>query len=173
MPRQMRGWILFTTLTVSLMTCAHAAEVPPPEPFGKTADGTAVEIYTLTNSHGVTARIMTRGATLVSLTAPDRDGNLADIVLGFDDVSGYAGDGNQYFGCTTGRVCNRIAKGKFKIGDHEYTLAINNEPNSLHGGVERSLDKVVYRARAGRSAGGDTGDPLPLHKPRWRRGFPR
>lgn len=129
------------------MTPANAADVAPPEPFGQTADGTAIEIYTLRNSNGVTARLMTRGATLVSLTAPDKNGQMTDILLGFDDVSGYEGDGNQFFGCTTGRVCNRIAKGKFKLGDKEYTLAINNEPNSLHGGVKRSLDKVIWKAK--------------------------
>jgi aldose 1-epimerase len=147
MLRLMRGWTVTTTLIFTMMTSFAAAEVSPPEPFGKTADGADVEIYTLKNANGVTARMMTRGATLVSLLAPDRDGKLADILLGFDDVSGYEGDGNQYFGCTTGRVCNRIAKGKFTLGDKEYTLAINNEPNSLHGGVQRSLDKVVWKAK--------------------------
>ncbi|MEZ6058044.1 MAG: aldose epimerase family protein [Planctomycetaceae bacterium] len=127
------------------MSPLSAAEPPVAEPFGKTADGTPVEIYTLENAHGVKARIMTRGATLVSLEAPDKEGKIADVILGFDDVAGYEGDGNQYFGCTTGRVCNRIAKGKFTLGGKEYSLAINNEPNSLHGGVKRSLDKVVWK----------------------------
>jgi len=115
-------------------------------PFGKTADGTAVEIYELKNSHGLIARVITRGATLQSLLVPDKQGKLADVVLGFDTIAGYEGDGNQYFGCTTGRVCNRIAKGKFKVGGQEYSVAINNEPNHLHGGLKRSLDKVIWKA---------------------------
>ncbi|MFV0445691.1 MAG: aldose epimerase family protein [Planctomycetaceae bacterium] len=143
----LRASVWLFTLTCTLMTTLSAGEIPPPEPFGKTADGTPVEIYTLKNAHGVTARVMNRGATLVSLTAPDRDGTMADVLFGFDDVSGYEGDGNQYFGCTVGRVCNRIAKGQFSLGGKTYTLAINNEPNSLHGGAKRSFDKVVWKAK--------------------------
>ncbi|MEZ5944731.1 MAG: aldose epimerase family protein [Planctomycetaceae bacterium] len=122
------------------------AEAPQAKPFGKTADGEAVEIYELKNDKGVTARIMTRGATLVDLLVPDANGKTADVVLGFDDVAGYEGEDNQYFGCTAGRVANRIAKGKFSLNGREYTLAINNEPNHLHGGVKRSIDKVVWKA---------------------------
>jgi len=129
-----------------LMTSAVSAAEPKKEAFGKTKDGVPVEIYTIGNKSGFAARVMTRGATLVSLHVPDAAGKLADVLLGFDDVSGYEGDGNQYFGCTTGRVCNRIAKGKFSLDGKEYTLAINNEPNHLHGGVEKSLDKLVWTA---------------------------
>ena len=124
---------------------ANAAD-PVAEDFGKTKDGEAVEIYTLKSSKGLVAKVMTRGATLVQLHVPDKDGNAEDVILGWDDVAGYESEGNQYFGCTTGRVCNRIAKGKFTLDGKEYTLAINNEPNHLHGGVERSLDKVVWKA---------------------------
>lgn len=116
------------------------------EPFGETSEGTPVSIYTLENDNGMRARIMTRGATLVELHVPDRDGELADVVLGFDDVAGYESERNQYFGCTTGRVANRIAEGKFALGDKEYSLAVNNGPNHLHGGGDRSLDKVVWDA---------------------------
>ena len=124
-----------------------AQEKPKAESFGKTKDGESVEIYTLKSEKGLTAKIMTRGATLVNLMVPDRDGNSADVILGFDKVAGYESDDNQYFGNTTGRVCNRIAKGKFSIDGTEYTLAINNEPNHLHGGTDRSLDKVVWKAK--------------------------
>lgn len=117
------------------------------EPFGITAEGTPVEAYTLTNAQGMKARLITRGATLVELHVPDRNGETADVVLGFDDVAGYESDRNQYFGCTTGRVANRIAGGRFTLGGVEYTLAVNNGPNALHGGVERSLDQVVWQAR--------------------------
>lgn len=129
---------------------------PTPEPFGKTKDGTPVEVYTLKSSKGLVAKIMTRGATLTELHVPDRDGKSADVILGFDNVTGYESEDNQYFGCTTGRVCNRIAKGKFTLDGKEYTLAVNNEPNHLHGGKEKSLDKVVWKAQpwAGEKASG-------------------
>lgn len=129
------------------MAGSAAGEPPASKPFGKTSDGQPVEIFTLQSDQGLVARVMTRGATLVELHVPDKDGHVDDVVLGFDDVAGYESEDNQYFGCTTGRVCNRIAKGRFTLNGKEYSLAINNEPNHLHGGVERSLDKVVWTAR--------------------------
>lgn len=129
------------------MASSAICETPSAEPFGKTKDGQVVEIYTLKSEHGLVAKVMTRGATLVQLFVPDKDGKAEDVVLGFDDVAGYESEDNQYFGTTTGRVCNRIAKGKFSLEGKEYTLAINNEPNHLHGGVERSLDKLVWTAK--------------------------
>lgn len=123
------------------------AENPTGESFGKTSDGEAVEIYTLKSDKGLVAKIMTRGATLVQLHVPDKDGKSDDVILGWDDVAGYESEDNQYFGCTAGRVCNRIANGKFTLDGKDYTLAINNEPNHLHGGVKRSLDKVVWKAK--------------------------
>lgn len=128
------------------MASPALSEIPVAEPFGKTKDGYAVEIYTLKSGNGLTAKIMTRGATLVQLDVPDKNGKIDDVVLGFDAVAGYESEDNQYFGTTTGRVCNRIAKGKFTLDGKESTLAINNAPNHLHGGVERSLDKVVWIA---------------------------
>jgi aldose 1-epimerase len=129
-----------------LMTSVVSGAEPVSEPFGKTKDGQAVELYTLKNNTGLVAKVMTRGATLVQLHVPDKDGKAADVILGFDDVTGYESEDNQYFGCTTGRVCNRIAKGKFTLEGKEYTLAINNEPNHLHGGLDKSLDKLVWKA---------------------------
>ena len=128
------------------MTSPAIGENPAAESFGKTKDGHAVELYTLKSGNGLTAKIMTRGATLVQLHVPDKDGKTADVVLGFDNVTGYESEDNQYFGTTTGRVCNRIAKGKFTLDGKDYTLAINNEPNHLHGGIERSLDKLIWTA---------------------------
>lgn len=116
------------------------------QPFGTTADGEPVHLYQLVNANGLEARITDYGATLVQLKVPDREGELADVVLGFEDVSGYQSEDNQYFGCTTGRVCNRIAKGRFVLEGQEYRLPVNNGPNHLHGGVARSLDKVVWQA---------------------------
>lgn len=129
-----------------LMTSVVSGAEPVSEPFGTTKDGQAVELYTLKNNTGLVAKVMTRGATLVQLHVPDKDGKAADVILGFDDVTGYESEDNQYFGCTTGRVCNRIAKGKFTLEGKEYTLAINNEPNHLHGGLDKSLDKLVWKA---------------------------
>lgn len=160
-------------LLVIPLFCGLVAQgaVPKAEPFGKTADGEAVEIYTLKNSTGLTARIMTRGATLVNLQAPDKSGKTADVVLGFDDVAGYEGEGNQYFGCTAGRVANRIAKGKFSLDGKDYTLAINNEPNHLHGGIKRSLDKVVWKARPFENAD-STGIEFRYVSPHGEEGYP-
>jgi aldose 1-epimerase len=114
-------------------------------PFGKTADGTPVEIYTLQNYAGMEARIMTYGGTVVSLKVPDKKGKLGDVVLGYDHLGGYLTN-SPYFGALIGRHGNRIAKGKFSLDGHEYTLAANNGPNNLHGGPN-GFDKVIWQAR--------------------------
>jgi aldose 1-epimerase len=112
--------------------------------FGKLPDGTVVDLYTLTNGHGMTAKIMTYGATLTSLSVPDRNGKAGDVTLGFDSLAPYA-KGHPFFGSTVGRYANRIAKGKFTLDGKEYTLAVNNGPNSLHGGL-KGFDKRVWKA---------------------------
>jgi len=101
--------------------------------FGQTADGTPVEIYTLRNSKGMEARIMTYGGIVQSLKVPDKNGNLGDVVLGYDDLGGYLTN-SPFFGALIGRYGNRIAKGKFTLDGQEYSLPINNAPNCLHGG---------------------------------------
>jgi len=111
--------------------------------FGHLGDGAGVEIYTLTNGHGIEARIMTYGATLVSLRLPGRRGKFADVVLGFDDLAGYLG-ADPYFGAIVGRYANRIAKGKFTLDGVTYNLARNNNGNSLHGGL-KGFDKVLWK----------------------------
>lgn len=138
----------FLTACFTLQASLSQAAVPEAESFGKTKDGTPVEVFTLQNDQGMKVRVLTRGATITNIHVPDKDGTIADVVLGFDDVQGYESEGNQYFGCTAGRVANRIAEGKFSLNNRTYQLAINNEPNHLHGGVERSLDKVVWSAKA-------------------------
>lgn len=110
--------------------------------FGHTADGKEVLQYTLKNKNGVTAKLITYGATLTELWVPDRNGELEDVVLGFRNMTQYEND-SPYFGCTTGRYANRIAKGRFKLNGKEYVLATNNEPNHLHGG-NIGLDKRVW-----------------------------
>ena len=113
------------------------------ESFGKTPDGKMVEIYTLTNTSGIKARITSFGAILVSLEVPDKDGKLADITLGFDKLDGYLGV-HPYFGAIVGRYANRIGKAAFKLDGVEYKLAANNDVNHLHGGI-KGFDKVVWR----------------------------
>jgi aldose 1-epimerase len=118
----------------------HAGEVTR-APFGATPEGIAIEAVTLA-SHGVTARIITYGATLQSLLLPDRSGRAADVVLGYDDLAGYVAK-PQFFGATVGRYANRIAGAKFTLDGKTYSLAANNGPNALHGGV-KGFDKVVW-----------------------------
>lgn len=115
------------------------------EPFGNLSDETTVEIYTIKNDKGLKARLMTYGATLVSLEVPDRDGNPDDIVLGHDSLAGYL-KASPYFGAIVGRYGNRIAKGRFVLDGVEYKLAANNGVNHLHGGL-KGFDKVVWAAR--------------------------
>jgi aldose 1-epimerase len=112
--------------------------------FGKTKDGTAVEQYTLKNSRGMTAKIITYGGIITELHVPDRGGKLDDVVLGFDNLDAYL-KGHPYFGAITGRVANRIAKGRFTLDGKEYKLATNNGPNALHGGLQ-GFDKKVWKA---------------------------
>ncbi len=100
--------------------------------------------YQVTGPSGMRAKFVSRGATLAELWVPDRDGQLADVVLGFDNEAGYATTDNQHFGCTTGRFANRIALGKFTLDGQEYQLAINNGVNHLHGGSKRDLSRVEW-----------------------------
>ncbi len=110
--------------------------------FGVLPGGSAVDLYTLTNKNGLKARLMTYGATLVSLDLPDRNGDFADCVLGYDALDGYLMV-SPYFGATVGRYGNRIAKGKFVLDGRAYTLATNDGANHLHGGV-KGYDKVLW-----------------------------
>jgi aldose 1-epimerase len=114
-------------------------------PFGKLADGRAVDLYTLTNRNGLQAEISNFGGAVVAVRVPDARGQMADVVLGYDDASGYEGD-TFYMGTLVGRYANRIALGKFKLNGVEYKLATNNGPNHLHGGV-RGFNKVLWQAR--------------------------
>ncbi len=112
--------------------------------FGTLDNGTAVEMFTLTNAKGASAKVITYGATLTELWVPDRNGKMGDVVLGFDNLAGYVGV-HPWFGATVGRVANRIAKGKFTLDGKEYSLEINNPPNSLHSG-SKDLSRVVWKA---------------------------
>ena len=114
--------------------------------FGKTKDGRPVEIYTLTNSGGSEAKVITYGGAVVSLKVPDKfSNNFRDVVLGFDSIADYEKH-TAFFGALIGRYGNRIAKGKFTLDGQEYSLASNNGENHLHGGV-RGFDKVIWTAK--------------------------
>ena len=115
------------------------------ENFGKLADGRGVDVFTLINANGIKARLMTLGATLVSLETADKDGRMADITLGFDTPAEYP-EKSPCFGCIPGRFANRIAKGKFTLDGVDYQLATNDGENHLHGG-NVGFDKVIWDAK--------------------------
>src|SRR5579859_2581246 len=124
-----------------LSTATHAVTVTR-EPFGTLTDGAKIEAVTLTNQHGVSARIISYGATLQSFNAPDRNGRIADILLGYDDLAGYVHRPN-YFGASVGRYANRIAHARFTLDGKTYPLSQNDKTNSLHGGA-RGFDKQPW-----------------------------
>ena len=113
--------------------------------FGETMDGTGVDLFILSNNNGMEVRIITYGGIITSWTAPDKNGNYKDIVLGYNTLAEYEAE-TPYFGALIGRYGNRIAKGKFSLDNQEYTLAVNNGVNHLHGGL-KGFDKVVWDAK--------------------------
>lgn len=136
------------TLGVFLVMVASAsAQVAPPRPFGKTLDGTKVDEFTLKNAQGMIVKLTNYGAAITEITVPDKNGKFDNVTLGFDKVEDYTSDANQHFGATTGRVANRISRGKFKVDGKEYQVAINNGKNHLHGGTKKSLDRVVWTVK--------------------------
>jgi aldose 1-epimerase len=133
---------LFAVLPATFGVSADAATAAR-APFGALPDGTAVEAVTLTGDNGVSARIMTLGATLQAFNVPDRSGRVADITLGYDDAASYVTKPN-FWGQTVGRYANRIASGTFAIDGRTYRLPLNDKTNSLHGGTT-GFDKRVWR----------------------------
>lgn len=113
--------------------------------MGKTREGEEVQLYTLINSNGLKAKVMTYGATLISVEAPDRHGKSENVTLHLESLAEYLA-GHPFFGSIAGRYANRIAKGKFTLDGHQYSLATNNGPNHLHGGI-KGFDKVVWKAQ--------------------------
>jgi aldose 1-epimerase len=114
--------------------------------FGKTRDAVAVSVYTLTNKNGLTARIINYGGIVVSLMAPDRNGKMADVVLGFDSLNGYLQNPGPFFGALIGRYGNRIGHARFTLDGRVYQLDRNDGENSLHGGA-RGFDKHIWTPR--------------------------
>jgi len=99
--------------------------------------------YALTNKNGMVVKILNYGGTVTDIITPDKNGKMGDVVLGYDSLAGYLQTGNPYFGCLVGRYGNRIANAKFTLDGKEYTLAANNGPNTLHGGL-KGFDKVIW-----------------------------
>lgn len=161
------AWLSVAVLT----TVASAAEVEV-TPFGQTADGIAVEQFRLRGDGGLVVDIISRGATIRSVLVPGADGQPVDVVNGFDDVAGYESEANQYFGCTTGRVCNRIGGAKFQIDGETYQLAANDGKHTLHGGAKRSLDKVVWQGKVDDSEAGTAAVQFTYFSPDGEEGFP-
>jgi aldose 1-epimerase len=138
--------------TLFFSTTANAKPSVSQKSFGKKADGRKVDIFTLTNSSGGEARIITYGGTVVSLKVPDRNGKLGDVVLGYDSIADYEKH-TAYFGALIGRYGNRIGKARFSLNGREYKLAANNGPNHLHGGP-MGYHRVVWSARSSTDANG-------------------
>jgi len=137
------------------------------EAFEKEIDRKKVELFLLENANGIKVYIISYGARIVSLLAPDKNGNFADIVLGYENIEGYLKDNDpMYLGCIVGRYANRIKDGKFTLEGKEYSLFINNAPNTLHGG-EKGFDKKVWDGK-------QEGNTLTLsyHSPDGEEGYP-
>lgn len=163
----------FVLLNQIACTAAPVSSIVPSAavstPFGATADGRTAELFTLTNEHGIQVRLTNYGGIITSLRTPDRSGRFDDIVLGYDNLAGYLHD-SPYFGAIVGRYGNRIARGRFTLDGRTYRLAVNNGPNSLHGGL-RGFDKVIWSAHAFQSQKG-TGVALDYTSPDMEEGFP-
>jgi aldose 1-epimerase len=131
-------------IAAALIGCTSTTSSPTQvgrRPFGQ-VDGKDVSLFTLRNAKGAEALICNYGGIVTSLKVPDRNGNMGDVVLGYDTLADYVKD-SPFFGALIGRYGNRIAKGKFTLDGREFTLATNNYPNALHGGL-KGFDKVVW-----------------------------
>jgi aldose 1-epimerase len=160
---------------LTFVSCAHSADQPEKgsasvtkKDYGK-IDNTPIEEYTLTNSKGMKVKVITYGGIVTEVHVPDAKGKFEDVVLGCDSLEGYLA-GHPYFGAITGRVANRIAKGKFTLEGKDYKLAVNNGPNSLHGGL-KGFDKQVWKAKTIEGNGG-VGVVLTYRSPDGEEGYP-
>lgn len=138
--------LLSSCQTPEPMTAAATSRGVTEAPFGQMPDGEAVELFTLKNANGMTVEIASYGATITSIQVPDRDGNMGEVTLGFDNLEGYLA-GHPFFGVVAGRYANRIANGQFRLNGQVYDLAKNNGPNHLHGGIE-GFDKKLWDAKS-------------------------
>jgi len=140
-------WIVTLSMALSFNALAQTKSkaMITKDAFGKTQDGTAVDQYTLTNANGMKVKITAYGGIVTAIEAPDKNGKVEDVVLGFDNLDEYL-KGHPSFGTIPGRYANRIAKARFTLGGKEYKLFANNGENSLHGG-KKGFDKYVWKAR--------------------------
>jgi len=138
------------------------------EPWGE-VEGEEVTLYTLTNANGMEVKITNYGGIITSVVVPDRDGNIENVTLGFTTLDDYVA-GHPYFGNITGRYANRIARGTFDIDDEDFYLALNNGPNTLHGG-EKGFDKHVWSAEEV-TGEGEVGVKLSRVSPDMEEGYP-
>jgi len=164
----------FLTLASFLFFCgnAYTNEVKmqiESGPYGKTTDGQNVTLYTLTNASGNIVQMIDYGAIVVSINVPDRSGKRTNVTAGFSSIDGYL-KRHPYFGATVGRFCNRVAKGNFAIDGNSYSLAINNGPNHLHGGLV-GFDKLMWKAAEVKSDAG-VGLKFTLASPDGQEGYP-
>lgn len=134
------------------------------KPFGQTRDGQAVEIITLDNDQ-LSCTFLTYGATLVSLNVPDKEGKMVDVALGYDTLDAYESQ-DKYLGATVGRYANRIAAGRFTLDGVEYTLAVNDGDNHLHGGP------TGFSTRVWQAEEVPNGSASPTTARTWRRASP-
>lgn len=130
-----RNCLHMALLALLLAPAAGLAATASRSTFGSLPDGRRVEAVTLQNGHGISVRLINYGACVQSIVTPDRDGHLADIMLGHDSMEGYLAN-RQFFGATVGRFANRIAQGRFMLDGKQYQLTINDGDNSLHGGMQ-------------------------------------
>jgi aldose 1-epimerase len=150
---QVMTYLTCTSSILLVLAIVGAAEGATDKPssgitrktFGKMTDGRTIDLYTLTNNHGMRVAVTNYGGIVVSVVAPDRNGKPGDVVLGFDNLEGYLAK-EPYFGALIGRYGNRIGNARFKLDGVEYKLAVNDGPNSLHGGL-KGFDKRVWTAR--------------------------
>ncbi len=138
------SWFAILAVITMLTATMSAKTRVVKQAFGRTSEGTPVDLYTLDDGK-IEARIMTYGGIIASLRTPDRNGKLDDIVLGCDSVEKYEAQ-TAHFGGIVGRYANRIAHGSFQLGGHTYSIPKNDGDNSLHGGT-RGFDKVVWQGK--------------------------
>jgi len=162
-------WMVGLVGAGAMATSANAATARR-EPFGALPDGTPIESVVLTGANGVSARIMTLGATLQSLNAPDRNGHIADVTLGYDDARSYVEHPN-YWGQTIGRYANRIANGRFTLDGKTFQLTQNDKTNALHGGTV-GFDKHVWKIVDVSDKGGLARVALQMVSPAGDQGYP-
>ncbi len=134
------------TTTTTMNNSITYGQLPADSAFEKTIDGKQTHLYILKNKNGMEAAITNFGGRLVALLVPDSTGKMIDVAVGIGSVEGYVKSTEPYYGATIGRYGNRIARGHFTLDGKQYTLSINNPPNTLHGG-KKGYQDVVWDAK--------------------------